>query len=83
MTNPGIWHIGRKAIIEYLRPYLDLPSTHEYAWRKILRWRQKYGLPIESQPNGKPYIDQIVFLEYWSRFQKKRNFKRDNLMTTL
>lgn len=72
IKTPGKWHIGRKAIIAYLRPYLDLPDSLEFAWRKILRWKQRYGLPVESQPNGKPYVDQAVFLLYWSRFQKRR-----------
>ena len=67
------WHIGRKAIIEYLRPYLDLPEDLKTAWQKVRRWRLRYGLPIESQPNGKPYVDQGVFLEYWSKFSKRQN----------
>ncbi|HNY71664.1 MAG TPA: hypothetical protein PKH14_12835 [Syntrophorhabdus sp.] len=66
----NIWHIGRKAIISFLQPYLDLPNKPEYAWQKIKRWRKRYALPIETQPNGKPYIDESVFFLYWCNFQK-------------
>ncbi len=68
----GEWHIGRKAIIAFLRPYLDLPDKPENAWQKVCRWRDRYGLPIEYQPNGKPYLDQAVFFEYWRIFLKKQ-----------
>ena len=65
------WHIGRKAIIAYLEPFLDLPADPFCAWQKVRRWRNRYGLPIESQPNRKPYIDASVFEAYWINFQKK------------
>jgi hypothetical protein len=78
MAMNAAWHVGRKEIIEYLRPYLDLPERQQYAWRKILRWRQKYGLPIEPQPNGKPFIDEVVFRKYWAGFRKKRNRRASN-----
>jgi len=62
------WHIGRKAIIEYLRPYLDLSEDQDIAWNKVRRWKRRYSLPVETQPNGKPYIDEAVFSLYWSRY---------------
>lgn len=62
------WHVGRKAIIEYLRPYLDLSEDQDIAWNKVRRWKRRYSLPVETQPNGKPYIDEAVFSLYWSRY---------------
>lgn len=66
------WHIGRKAMIEYLRPFLDLSDDLTIAWNKVRRWRRRYGLPVAVQPNGKPYIDEADFEMYWARFMKKR-----------
>ncbi len=69
-----IWHIGRKAIIAYLRPYLGLSMNHEIAWNMIRRWKAKFKLPIETQPNRKPYIDPETFELYWLKYQER--FKR-------
>lgn len=69
------WHIGRKAIIAFLGPYLDLVEDPVHAWVKIRRWKRRYALPIETQPNGKPYIDEGVFFLYWSKFRKTRKKK--------
>jgi hypothetical protein len=64
-----MWHIGRRAIIAYLRPFIGLSWDHEVAWHKIRRWKKRYYLPIDRQPNNKPYIDENTFELYWSRFQ--------------
>ncbi len=68
-----VWYIGRKAIIQYLRPYLDLSPDIHMAWQKVRRWRIRYGLPIEVQPNDKPYIDPAMFEAWWSRYLHKRH----------
>ena len=57
----GTWHVGRKEIIAYLRPFIKLPQNPAYAWQKVKRWRRRYCLPIEIQLNGKPYIDEVFF----------------------
>ncbi len=68
----SVWHVGRKAIIEYLRPYLDLSDDFTVAWRKVRRWRINYGLPILHQPNTIPYIDPEEFVMWWKTYLKKR-----------
>jgi len=68
-----VWYVGRKAIIQYLRPYLDLSPDIHMAWQKIRRWRIKYGLPIDSQPNMRPYIDPAVFEAWWDRYLALKN----------
>ena len=57
----NVWHIGRKRIVAYLRPYIDLSPDFDIAWRKVRRWREKYGLPIFNQPNTTPYLDAEEF----------------------
>jgi hypothetical protein len=66
------WHKGRKAIIAFLTPFLEIPPSSSLfvAWQKVRRHRDKYGLPIETQPNGKPYIDEVVFFLYWKNKTK-------------
>lgn len=73
------WHIGRKGIIAYLTPFLDLSDDQATAWNKIRRWRRRYGLPVQLQPNGKPYVDEAVFEMYWKGFQRKTMKKRAHL----
>ncbi len=65
-------HNGRKEIIEFLGPYLDLPVNYESAWQKVSRWKRAYGLPIERKPNGTPFLDEAVFNAYWANFRKRR-----------
>lgn len=67
-----ILHNGRKEIIAFLGPYLDLPPNPDSAWQKVTRWKKAYGLPIERKPNGTPFLDESVFRSYWIRFRKKR-----------
>ncbi|MGO9146121.1 MAG: hypothetical protein ACLQDF_07110 [Desulfomonilia bacterium] len=73
------WHVGRKKIIAYLRPYLDLPENPIYAWQKVKRWRRRYSLVVETQPNGKPYIDEDFFRLWWIEYLRLRHerLKRD------
>lgn len=68
----GLWHVGRKAIIEYLRPYLALSMDQTIAWQKIRRWRMRYGLPILAQPTDKPYIDPEEFERWWKTYLENR-----------
>lgn len=63
------WHVGRKAIIAYLDPFLSLAPDPAMAWKKIRRWRIRYGLPIDTQPSGKPYIDPDRFVRWWNHYQ--------------
>jgi hypothetical protein len=73
------WHVGRKKIIAYLRPYLDLPQKHESAWQKVKRWRRHCGLPIDTQPNGKPYIDEDMFKMWWTEYLRLINERRQRM----
>jgi hypothetical protein len=66
------WHIGRKAIIKYLKPYLALSDDQYMAWKKVRRWRINYGLPILSQPTNKPYIDAEEFETWWKEYLENR-----------
>lgn len=68
-----IWHIGRKAIISYLRPYLGLSPDKDTAWFMVRRWRIRYRLPIQTQPNGKPFLDPAEFELWWARYSKRRD----------
>ncbi len=74
----GNWHVGRKAIIAYLRPYLNLSEDSEVAWNMIRRWRKHYELPIDTQPNGKPYVDPDVFSRYWEHCHSMKRERKDN-----
>ncbi len=65
------WHIGRKAIIAFLTPFLDLPPNPIMAWKKVRRWNYRYSLPIEHQPNSKPYIDEATFFFWWEAYQRR------------
>ena len=67
---PDGWHVGRKEIIKYLRPYLGLSDNGEIAWNMVRRWRRRYALPVSNQPNGKPYIDPVIFKAFWNRFEE-------------
>lgn len=71
------WHIGRKAIINYLREFIDAPQKYTSAWIKVLRWRKRYGLPIERHVNGSPYIDEAIFRDWHQRFLTKRSEARE------
>ena len=68
----NVWHIGRKRIIAYLRPYLDLSWDNAVAWRKIRRWRDNYGLPILHQPSGVPYLDTQELQLWWRLYLDKK-----------
>ena len=63
------WQVGRKEIVAFLRPYIKLNPDADKAWRTVRRWRIRYGLPIDTQPNGKPYIDPPRFTRWWNRYQ--------------
>ncbi len=76
---PEGWCVGRKAIICYLRPYLGLSDDLHTAWRMVRRWRQRYALPIDNQPNGKPYLDPVIFDAFWSRFIEIRREKKKKM----
>ena len=39
------WISGRRAIMEYLKVK---------AWNTVRKWRREYGLPIYTDPMGKP-----------------------------
>lgn len=41
------------------------------AWNKVVRWRKKYRLPVESLPNGKPFVEESVF-KYWFALYRVR-----------
>ena len=72
------WHIGRKAIILFLRPYIGLSNDHDVAWNMVRRWRKHQGLGdiIRSQPNGRPYIDEAEFEMWWQKFlERSSGFK--------
>ncbi|MDD5007472.1 MAG: hypothetical protein PHU49_08010 [Syntrophorhabdaceae bacterium] len=56
--------VGRKAIIAYLRPFLNLPMNEDSAWQKVKRYRKNYVLPVERFLNGKPFVDPYWF-KYW------------------
>ena len=60
--------VTRKAIIAYLKPLIDLSDNQKMARQKIRRWRIKYGLPVESQPNNSPYIDPATFEAWWNAY---------------
>lgn len=75
----GKWHIGRKAIIAFLTPILDLSDDFDIAWRKVRRWKKGYCMPIELGPNRRPYIDEEVFESWWVTFCHKRNRKSEIL----
>lgn len=64
------WLIGSKAIVLYLRTVMDLSSDSQIAWQRVRRWK-KYGLPIEKMPNGRPYLDERIFIDWWRRYKKK------------
>jgi hypothetical protein len=70
--KPPCYHIGRKAIIAFLTPYLDIPQTASdfVAWQKVRRWRDGRNLPVEITPMGKPYIDENTFFFFWTEFQR-------------
>jgi hypothetical protein len=59
------WHVGWKAIILYLRPYIDLSIFEKPARRKLKRWVRNYGLPVEHDVSKSPYIDPVMF-ELWT-----------------
>ena len=65
------WRIGRKAIVIFLRPYIGLSVLQKPAWRKVARWKKDYGLPIEYDPSGRPYIDPRVFELWITSYRKK------------
>lgn len=50
--------VGRKAIIEYLKPLLGLSGDQDVAWRKVYRWRERYAMEklFHHAPNGRPYL---------------------------
>lgn len=73
----NIWHVGRKAIIAYLKPYLGLNPDPVVAWRKVRRWRIDYGLPILSQPTEKPYIDPEEFEKWWKNYLEQRKSRTE------
>lgn len=68
----NVWHIGRKRIVAYLRPYIDLSPDPNLAWRKVRRWRDKYGLPLLYQPNGAPCLDAQEFQLWWRLYLDKK-----------
>ncbi len=67
--------VGRKAIIEYLRPRLRLPSGPDAAWIKILRWRKKYGLDklFHHDVTGAPYIYPAQIRDWHEAQEKAKN----------
>ena len=66
-----VWHIGRKRVVAYLRPYLELSADFSLAWRKVKRWKDRYGLPLLYQPNGTPYLDAEEFHLWWGLYLEK------------
>lgn len=67
-----VWVVGRKAIIEYLRPKLALADNMIGAWSAIRRWRQNYGFDklIRHLPNGKPYLIKADFELWWAKYRE-------------
>ena len=65
-------YIGRKPIIAYLKPLIGLSDDQKMAWQKIRRWRIKYGLPVESQPNTSPYLDPATFEAWWQAYLEQK-----------
>ncbi len=64
-------HIGRKAIVAYLEPFLKLPENHESAWKKVKKWRNRFhDFPIHTLPNRKPFLDELEFESWWQESQK-------------
>ncbi len=67
------WHVGRKAIIDYLKPYLALSDDTRTAWNMIRRWRVRYWMDtviIQPLPNGKPALDPAAFEQWWKRYKE-------------
>ncbi len=54
--------LGKTACIPYLSRFMQLNEDPKAAWRKVLRWDKDYGLPLEYNPAGQPFIDSEWFL---------------------
>ncbi len=68
-----VWHVGRKAIIDYLKPYLALSDDTRTAWNMVRRWRVRYWIDtviIQPLPNGKPALDPAAFEQWWERYKE-------------
>jgi hypothetical protein len=48
--------VGTKAIVPFLRRFMDLNDDKAKAWRTIKDWKKKYGLPIHEEINGQPSV---------------------------
>ncbi len=67
------WHVGRKAIIDYLKPYLALSDDTRTAWNMVRRWRMRYWtgtIIVQPLPNGKPALDPAAFESWWERYKE-------------
>ena len=65
---------GRKEIIEYLRPYLDLPERQDMAWQKIRRWKRVkpgFALVIITMPTGKLQMDTNDFISWYEDYKRE------------
>jgi hypothetical protein len=58
---------GTKALVPFLRRFIDLHAEKDEAWRTVKRWRKKYGLPIEYAPNDMPYMKENRFYTWWEK----------------
>lgn len=64
-------HIGRKAVVRFLKARIDLSPDLETAWNKVRRWRRRYGLPVIADPNGRPSITEEDYAA-WRRQYRER-----------
>jgi len=48
--------VGTKAIVPFLRRFMDLNPDTAKAWRTIKDWKRKYNLPIHMELNRQPSV---------------------------
>lgn len=70
MNMPDDRIIGRKAIVQYLKTFIDCSS-----WNAVRNQKKHNGLPYDHTPNGKPYIIPRLIRE-WD--EKKRHKSEQN-----
>ena len=64
------WIKGTKAIVPFMRQYVDLHADQREAWRTLKRWKKLYHFPIEEEPNGRPYVIKTVVKAWFKTYTK-------------